>query len=99
MLFIINVKTYANLGEKFFLQIPGVNLPKKDLGYYLVTIFLSALVHEFGHAVAAVRYTRKVTVFNAELSFAKFLLRLSIKSYAVIDRNYYKCCMHLRCRI
>ncbi|KAF6022735.1 MBTPS2 [Bugula neritina] len=44
--------------------IPGVNLPKKDLGYYLVTIFISALVHEFGHAVAAVRESVRINGFG-----------------------------------
>ncbi|XP_067943601.1 membrane-bound transcription factor site-2 protease-like isoform X2 [Watersipora subatra] len=44
--------------------IPGVNLPRKDLGYYLITLFLSAVLHELGHAVAAVRESVRVHGFG-----------------------------------
>lgn len=37
------------------LVIPGYNLPISDLGYYSVSLLLCTLVHEVGHAVAAVR--------------------------------------------
>ena len=34
---------------------PGVNLPWSHIVYYLVTLTLSGIVHEVGHALAAVR--------------------------------------------
>ncbi|XP_069689813.1 membrane-bound transcription factor site-2 protease [Periplaneta americana] len=36
-------------------MIPGVNLPIGDIGYYIATLIICSVVHEFGHAVAAVR--------------------------------------------
>ncbi|XP_023725871.1 membrane-bound transcription factor site-2 protease isoform X2 [Cryptotermes secundus] len=35
--------------------VPGVNLPVSDIGYYLATLITCSIVHELGHAVAAVR--------------------------------------------
>ncbi|XP_034252769.1 membrane-bound transcription factor site-2 protease [Thrips palmi] len=37
------------------LVIPGYNLPLSDLGYYSISMLLCTVVHEIGHAVAAVR--------------------------------------------
>jgi len=36
--------------------VPGVNLPISDIGYYVATLITCSIVHELGHAVAAVRY-------------------------------------------
>jgi len=33
--------------------LPGVNLPKSQIWYVLIALFLSAVVHELGHALAA----------------------------------------------
>ncbi|OUM65914.1 hypothetical protein PIROE2DRAFT_6985 [Piromyces sp. E2] len=33
--------------------IPGINLPLWHIGYYFLAAFLSGLIHEFGHAIAA----------------------------------------------
>mmetsp|Transcript_10997 Transcript_10997/g.33723 ORF Transcript_10997/g.33723 Transcript_10997/m.33723 type:complete len:562 (+) Transcript_10997:313-1998(+) len=33
--------------------LPGVNLPKSQLGYILIALLISALFHELGHALAA----------------------------------------------
>lgn len=38
------------------LQVPGVNLPISDIGYYVATLVICSVVHELGHAIAAVRY-------------------------------------------
>lgn len=35
--------------------IPGVTLPASELGYYSLTLIISSIVHEAGHAIAAVR--------------------------------------------
>ncbi len=37
-------------------QMPGVNLPMSQIYYYLLTLFVCGVLHEVGHAVAAVRY-------------------------------------------
>ena len=51
-----NVWSYKK--EESVLQpvLPGINLPKSDLPYYLLTILISTVLHEMGHAVAAVKY-------------------------------------------
>ncbi|ORX57904.1 hypothetical protein BCR36DRAFT_402262 [Piromyces finnis] len=33
--------------------IPGINLPLCHIGYYILAVFLSGIIHEFGHAIAA----------------------------------------------
>lgn len=39
----------------FLLQVPGVNLPTSQLGYFFTALLLSGIIHELGHAVAALR--------------------------------------------
>jgi len=36
-------------------QIPGVNVPQSQLAYYFISLLISGILHEFGHAVAAIR--------------------------------------------
>nr|CAD7454868.1 unnamed protein product [Timema tahoe] len=36
-------------------MIPGVNLPLGDIGYYSLTLITCSVIHELGHAIAAVR--------------------------------------------
>ena len=36
-------------------QMPGVNLPMNQIVYYLLTLLVCGMLHEIGHAVAAVR--------------------------------------------
>jgi len=35
---------------------PGVNVPWSQVLYYLITLTISGVFHEFGHAISAVRY-------------------------------------------
>ena len=42
-------------------QMPGVNVPWSQVLYYLVTLTISGVFHEFGHAISAVRYVFVVT--------------------------------------
>nr|SVE85575.1 EOG090X08FA [Daphnia pulicaria] len=46
----------TNKKEEAMLQpvVPGVNLPSYDLPYYLITLLVCTVVHEAGHAIAAV---------------------------------------------
>jgi len=54
-----NVLSTIGLGtkEETILQpvIPGLNLPKSEFIHYIVTLFTCTVIHEFGHAFAAVR--------------------------------------------
>lgn len=47
-----------------YLQMPGVNLPSNQIGYYLLTLFTCGVLHEAGHAVAAVREQVRVNGFG-----------------------------------
>lgn len=37
------------------LQVPGVNIPTSQLAYFFIALLLSGVIHELGHAVAALR--------------------------------------------
>nr|SVE74263.1 EOG090X08FA [Daphnia barbata] len=49
-----NIRNHRN--DEAILQpaVPGVNLPLSDLPYYILTLLTCTVVHEIGHAVAAV---------------------------------------------
>lgn len=54
----INLAYFENLVFStvvFLLQVPGVNLPTSHLGYFFIALLLSGVIHELGHAVAALR--------------------------------------------
>jgi len=42
--------------------IPGINLPLWHIGYYFLAALLSGIIHEFGHAIAAL--TEHVSVYS-----------------------------------
>lgn len=44
--------------------IPGINLPMEELSYYFVTLLLASIIHEAGHAIAAVREDVHVNGFG-----------------------------------
>ena len=56
----LNSLSYLGSGmkEDAILQpvIPGLNLPKSEFLHYVVTLFTCTVIHEFGHAFAAVRF-------------------------------------------
>ncbi|XP_041353823.1 membrane-bound transcription factor site-2 protease-like isoform X2 [Gigantopelta aegis] len=43
---------------------PGVNLPTSQISYYLLTLLVCGILHEVGHAVAAVREQVRVNGFG-----------------------------------
>ncbi|KAH8280316.1 hypothetical protein KR018_002441 [Drosophila ironensis] len=49
--------------------LPGVNLPLEEIGYYITTLLLCLLVHEAGHALAAVLEDVPVTGFGIKFIF------------------------------
>ena len=61
LLFVTASNSLSSLGsemkEDAILQpvIPGLNLPKSEFLHYIVTLFTCTIIHEFGHAFAAVR--------------------------------------------
>ncbi|XP_069163081.1 membrane-bound transcription factor site-2 protease isoform X2 [Procambarus clarkii] len=36
-------------------MVPGINLPMKELPYYFLTLLIASVIHEAGHAIAAVK--------------------------------------------
>uniref|UniRef100_A0A3Q3W0C1 Membrane-bound transcription factor site-2 protease n=1 Tax=Mola mola TaxID=94237 RepID=A0A3Q3W0C1_MOLML len=44
--------------------VPGVNLPTSQLAYFFIALLLSGVVHELGHAVAALREQVRVNGFG-----------------------------------
>jgi len=36
--------------------LPGVNLPQSEMVYYFTTLLICTVIHEMGHAIAAVGY-------------------------------------------
>ncbi|XP_053268334.1 membrane-bound transcription factor site-2 protease [Pleuronectes platessa] len=44
--------------------VPGVNLPTNQLGYFFTALLLSGVIHELGHAVAALREQVRVNGFG-----------------------------------
>lgn len=47
--------------------LPGVNLPLEEIGYYVATLMCSTVVHELGHAMAAVIEDVPVTGFGFQV--------------------------------
>lgn len=56
---------------KLEILLPGVNLPLEEVGFYVATIMLSTIVHELGHALAAVLEDIPVTGFGFHASVIK----------------------------
>lgn len=49
--------------------LPGVNLPIDQIGYYIIALLICSVVHEAGHAVAAVLEDVPVVGFGMQLVF------------------------------
>ncbi|KAK9722185.1 hypothetical protein K7432_002857 [Basidiobolus ranarum] len=56
-------------GQVLIPMIPGVTLPLSHLVYYLLALFISGIVHEVGHAVAAICERVPVHSFGTFLIF------------------------------
>jgi len=50
--------------------LPGVNMPLGELGYYFVTLLTCSIIHEAGHAIAAVEADVRVLGFGVMVMFA-----------------------------
>lgn len=51
------------------LLLPGVNLPLSEIGYYITALLICSVVHELGHAIAAVMEDVPVTGFGIYVLF------------------------------
>lgn len=62
-------KSYVRKGPILESALPGVNLPIEDLGFYLFSLVLSSVIHEIGHALAAVREDVQLINFGFHIFF------------------------------
>ncbi|VEL23488.1 unnamed protein product [Protopolystoma xenopodis] len=60
---------------------PGVNLPLSHLGFYMLTLLICAILHEAGHALAALRERVRLHGFGI------FLLGVYPGAFVNLDRN------------
>ena len=62
--FIQCIKIVSKFNHASTFQVPGLNVPWKDAGYYILSLTFASIVHEAGHALAAARYaSSKLTQF------------------------------------
>lgn len=59
---------WKSAGPGLEIMIPGVNLPANEIGYYICALGLCSVVHELGHALAAVLVDVPVTGFGVQLT-------------------------------
>lgn len=69
---------------------PGVNLPTSHLSYYLLTLLVCGILHEMGHAIAAVRENVRVN------GFGLFLLILYPGAYVDLSSEHLQVVSPLR---
>ncbi|KAK3849413.1 hypothetical protein Pcinc_043834 [Petrolisthes cinctipes] len=50
-------------------MVPGINIPVKEFPYYFLTILVASIIHEIGHAIAAVKEDVHVNGFGFLLLF------------------------------
>lgn len=68
--FLLTLMVYNTLARKTVEQqvltpvMPGVNLPASQVSYYLLTLLVCGILHEIGHAIAAVREQVRVDGFG-----------------------------------
>lgn len=60
--------------------IPGVNLPASELGYYSLTLIISSIIHEIGHAIAAVKEDVHLSNVGINLFFILPVAYVSLNS-------------------
>ena len=52
-----SAKTQTSYSQRFAFQVmlPGVTLPVSEVGYYIIALMVCSVVHEAGHAIAAIQ--------------------------------------------
>ncbi|KAK3097010.1 hypothetical protein FSP39_005560 [Pinctada imbricata] len=69
---------------------PGVNLPASQVSYYLLTLLVCGIIHEMGHAIAAIREQVRVN------GFGLFLLILYPGAYVDLSTEHLQVVSPLR---
>ncbi|XP_060566706.1 membrane-bound transcription factor site-2 protease-like [Ruditapes philippinarum] len=69
---------------------PGVNLPTSQISYYLLTLLVCGILHEIGHAIAAVREQVRVN------GFGLFLLLIYPGAYVDLSSDHLQVISPLR---
>lgn len=72
-------ETHPADNQVLTVMVPGVNLPIEDLGYVFFAIFVSGVLHEAGHAIAAIREDVHVNGFGV------FMMLLYPGAYVDVD--------------
>lgn len=57
-------KSNSGRPSQMEILLPGVTLPLEEIGYYIVTMIFATIVHELGHALAALDEDVPVTGFG-----------------------------------
>lgn len=70
--------------------IPGVNLPLSELGYYSVTLIFCSIVHEIGHALAAVKEDVHLVNVGVTVLFVIPVAYVNISTEKLLSINPWK---------
>ncbi|XP_044259760.1 membrane-bound transcription factor site-2 protease [Tribolium madens] len=70
--------------------IPGINLPASEIGYYSVTLLFSSVLHELGHALAAVQEDVNVINVGANVMFILPVAYVNLNSDKLFSLNPWK---------
>lgn len=57
------------IDAKIEILLPGINLPLEEIGFYILTLMICSIVHELGHALAAISEDIQVNGFGLHLYF------------------------------
>jgi S2P endopeptidase len=89
--FFQNFSTSA-ISEENIIQpvIPGVNLPASEMGYYSLTLLISSVLHELGHALASVQEDVNVINVGANFIFILPVAYVNINSDKLFSLNPWK---------
>ncbi|CAH0553742.1 unnamed protein product [Brassicogethes aeneus] len=74
-------------------MLPGINLPVSELGYYSLTLVICSIVHEMGHALAAVRENVSLECVGVNAIFilpVAFVLLGTEKLFSLKNKNILK---------
>ncbi|RZC39934.1 Peptidase M50 domain containing protein [Asbolus verrucosus] len=82
----------SNANEENIIQpvVPGVNLPASEMGYYSLTLLISSVLHELGHALAAVQEDVNVINVGANVIFILPIAYVNINSDKLFSLNPWK---------
>lgn len=72
--------TYTASDVKVQILLPGFNLPLEEIGFYVCTLAISTIVHELGHALAAVIEDVPLNGFGFQVYFCIPLAYTDISS-------------------